>query len=218
MAAFSNAIIFSCDSNIGVIDSFLLQHEVTFNAHDIRFDPKDRFPEREPIFIIKNGTLVPINMPTTIKPFIITIHDAQNIIDEHPDIFCLKNMKSVILSGSQNESNKIIHEKLGHAILPIDHCTHIKFNGKSIDLVSLFFNPIILAQLALYNKKKERVREFLSIPRNNRVTKTKFKYNKPKNDQYIVHQANMAYYGAEEEDPDIVYVSNNDFCNEHLSD
>jgi len=196
VAVFSNSIIFSCDSRIGVIDSFLLQHELILNAHNIRFDPKDRFPEKEPIFIVKNGTLAPINMPTTIKPFIITIHDAQNVIDEHPDIFCLKNMKSVILSGSQNKSNKIIHEKLGHAILPIDHCTHIKFNGGSIDLVSLFFNPIILDQLALYNKKKERVREFLSIPRKNQ-------YNKTKDDQDIVRRANMAYYGAKEEDPDI---------------
>jgi hypothetical protein len=59
--------------------------------------------------------------------------------------------------------------------------------------------------------KQKRRQEFLSVPQNNSDS-LKFNYEKSKDDdQSIVHRANMAYYGAEDENPDIVHVSVPDY-------
>jgi hypothetical protein len=230
---FYNAIIFSSDNNMGIIDAFMLTKEVKPKINDLSFKYKNYFPYNEPILITIDGSLHAINMPTTIKPFIVTIHDAQNIIDTNPRIFCTNNnIKSIILSGSENPSNKIIHEKLSLRIIPIDHCTHIKYNKNSIDIVSLFFNTqlldVFIGKLKFQQKilsrttKKERVQNFLSIPRNNHFSPRQPKYLQNDEDLAIVNRASRRYSDdiSSQDNPDIMHVSvpNYDFWDNASSD
>jgi hypothetical protein len=188
-------------------------------------NPENHFSPKEPIFITLDGALHTINMPTNLKPFIVIIPDAQNIIDTNPDIFCAENIKNKISFESHNQSNRAIHTKLADRIIPIDHCTHVRNNGDSIDIVSIFFNKdffsLLIPKLQINARKKafgaikqKRRQEFLSVPQNNSDS-LEFNYekNRTDEDESIVRRANMMYYGAdiEEKDPDIVHVSVPDY-------
>src|SRR5438477_1725406 len=138
---FPSVVIFSSDNHMGSIDTFVLKKEILEdkkigkNLTDC-FRLRNCFSPNKPIFITIDGALHEIKMPTNIQPLILIIPDAQNIIDKHPDIFCAENIKNKISFESQNQSNKTVHATLVNRIIPIDHCTHIKNNGSSIDIVS----------------------------------------------------------------------------------
>ena len=220
----SNAIIFSSDNHIGAIDTFILKKDILNCTKSISkyftdySNAENHFSHQEPTFITSNGALLPIDMPTLIKPFIVIFHDAQHIIDQNPTVFCLENLKNKTSFISQNQSNRAIHAKLADTIIPIDHCSHIKNNKSSIDIVSIFFDIEILSlcipRLHINLKKRtldvirqKRSRKSLSVPSYNSDSLA-FNYEKTKDDdddQSIVRQANMAYYAAGiQEDPDIV--------------
>lgn len=206
-----NAITFSSDKQMGPIDTFVLKTDSLSCTKSISKylmnygQPESHFSPKEPIFITLDGALHTIHMPTNLKPFIVIIPDAQNIIDTNPDIFCAENIKNKISFESHNQSNRAIHTKLADRIIPIDHCTHVRNNGDSIDIVSIFFNKeffsLLIPKLQINARKKtfdaikqKRRQEFLSVPQNNSDS-LEFNYEKR----------------AEDEDSDIMHVSVPDY-------
>ncbi len=240
LVTFSNVIVFSSDKYMGTIDTFVLKQEIQAGTASIcRYltnysKSENHFIQHEPIFITIDGSLHAIQMPTKIKPFIVIINNAQNIIDANPHIFSLENIKNKISFLSQNQSNSAVHAKLDERIVPLDHCTYAKENNGSIDIISIFFNKEFFSEFIpklqisrqrtlLDIAKKKRLRDFLSIPRNNHSSSSEeFDYKKKEKNQSIVQRANMRYWreavSSDDEDLDIIHVPNHDFWDNTSSD
>lgn len=200
---------FSSDNHRGKIDTFLLQRELAQEGYSkiqqYLSNLKDNFPAKEPIFITMDDTIHPINMPTNMKPFIIIINNAENIIYENPHIFSLQNIENKISFKSENRSNQAINANLANRIIPIDHCTYIKKNKDSIDIVSLFFDKKALFEWLIQTQpipqqreipssvKKKRVPDFLSTSNKNPFSQLEFFYEKHEKTSAL-HRANRRYF------------------------
>lgn len=226
LVALSSPIIFCSDNQLGKIDAFILKQQARtiiseyLIAHS---KPENHFPDKEPIFITRNGSLQKINMPTAIKPLIIIIPDAEKIITTNNDIFCSKIMSHENSFVSKNPSNYTIHTQLGTDILPIDHCTHLRRKNESTEIISIFFDATSLSELIskLYPNTQEK-----SLPSvtNKKILDILYPTHE-END--IVHKAHIMDYGtgcSEDEDEEvypgeeICHVSVHNFWNEELSD
>ena len=204
-----NGIIFSGDNQLGTIDTFILKQEIKDqNKRVYKYCNKpNTWPDKEPILLTVNGTLEPIKMPTQIKPLIVIISNAKDIIDKNPHIFCSKMIESKITFISKNQSNKKIHEELDTQVLPIDHCTHIKENNGFLDIISMFFSREIIKH---YIKTSPPIKSFpFQSPR------------RPDPDTIAVRRANVRYYGGSssaDDDRNTVQVHNYNFWNSEGSD
>jgi hypothetical protein len=151
---------------IGKVDTFILDHFLLgtdkkclldyFNDMVFFGEKENTFPryfnktpeaeasliEKETeVFLTDGNTLIPLLLPTGVKPHTICIANAKEFIENFIAPLVKNKLDSPIAFQSLNKSNIAVHQALEKNNIVLDHCTYIKKNTSTDwNLVSLFFN------------------------------------------------------------------------------